>query len=374
MISLNITQESLDHDIGVANEYDYSETPGTGSGLDPFGIHEFYIENNPNIPFINKGLDDTGYYNWYQQPNNGLIIRIGTPLIETEVTSKYKAIFTNDEGIAVTNIVDLIVYEEDQLFVYGPRSNPLAQNGNILSAQWREDNVNNGSFYCICCPRCPPNNVKVALPFRGQQGVFHKLETPPWMYTEGNLFNNGGVAGDPHFEGFDDLFDFHGKAGKFYQLYKSKSLLINCRMNVAYHCQDNGTFMESLYVRSYQNGKEFEVIFAICGTSDTSHAFIPLKDLDKHITMHPSMNEFSKEIKNNNWKNDFGSLVKTDVGDIYLIQSTYLCQPHVNLKFSPNCWEKEATGIIGQTQNRKIRLPNDSFEIPNLNSDNVIFC
>ena len=37
-------------------------------------------------------------------------------------------------------------------------------------------------------------------------------------------------------------------------------LLINCKMAPAYHCKENGTFMEGLYIRSYKNGKEFEDI------------------------------------------------------------------------------------------------------------------
>jgi hypothetical protein len=190
-------------------------------------------------------------------------------------------------------------------------------------------------------------------------------EAGPWptINSNGNLTNNGGGVGDPHFEGFDNLFDFHGQVGKSYQLYKSKSLVINCKMWPAFHCQENGSFMGDIYIRGYKNGKEFEIEYSIRGIADLSHVLTALEEIDNSFLAGQAQTAaFEKEFNNTNWQNDHGMLLETDVGKVYLIHSHYLGQPHVNFKFVPTTYEK-ATGIIGQTYNT-LRIPNEFYEIP----------
>jgi hypothetical protein len=97
-----------------------------------------------------------------------------------------------------------------------------------------------------------------------------------------------------------------------------------------------------------------------------------LKELDNSIlALQAQTPRFEKEFSLNNWQNNHGMYLRTDVGDIYLVHSHYLGQPHVNFKLVPKELEEDATGIIGQTGNMRIRLPNEAFEIDYVEATDV---
>lgn len=340
--------------------------PTAGYESNPQGIA---FRNFGSIDFPLSPIDPTGYYRGYGDASTGYV---GSFLLTTHKISGGNGTYTN------------MGEDDNGFFYYEQSTNPswscANQGGNwvILPRNRR-----------TCQPAVRPG-ISARPRIRGRKTCMNKQACPTkkddpdpdnwdlWFFesfdytdTEVTVENDGGVAGDPHFEGFDKLFDFHGKADRCYQLYKSESLLVNCKMLTAYNCQDGGTFIDGIYIKSYRNGKEFEATFANCGTSDTSHVFVPLSgDLNKYLAKQPSM--FLNEVRNNNWGNDFGVLIETDVGNIYLVHSTYLGQPHINFKFSPSEIENDATGIIGQTGNMKIRLPNELFEIADINSNDIL--
>jgi hypothetical protein len=366
----------------------------TANGGVPFALTAPYFptagyESNPQgIAFRNFGsidfplspVDPTGYYRGYGNASTGYV---GSFLLTTHKISGGNGTYTN------------MGEDDNGFFYYEQSTNPswsCANEGGAGLMLRNEGRVailprNRRNWHPAIRPgasTCPLIRSRNICPNK-QACPTNKDDPDPdnwclwyWEDCDGNetevtVENSGGGKGDPHFEGFDKLFDFHGKADRCYQLYKSESLLINCKMLTAHNCQDGGTFIDGIYIKSYQNGKEFEATFANCGTSDTSHVFIPLEgDLNQYLSQQPSMDKFLNEVKNNNWGNDFGVLIKTDIGKIYLVHSTYLGQPHINFKFSPKEIENDATGIIGQTGNMKIRLPNELFETADINSNDIL--
>jgi len=184
---------------------------------------------------------------------------------------------------------------------------------------------------------------------------------PPPTNPTGTLENNGGGVGDPHFEGFDRIFDFHGEPNKFYQIYKSDTLLINAKTMSAMHCP--GTFIDALFVEGYRDGKYFECFYSLYGIADRWHVFESLDDdFDQNLVARTKA--FRKEYDLGNYFTEDATLVKTDAGKIIFTRSKYLHQMHINFKFMPKYIDEKATGILGQTANMKLRLPNRLFEIP----------
>ena len=337
---------------------------GTGSGNDPYGFYEYWVYNNPNDGYINMGLDAAGYY-WYKQyKSDGNVLRLGF------------FTFSGDDGNGGYSVAYNVAMNNSlwsgsppsAVTVYPTNNNgvPLIKPG-VIRPQ--------GKIYAMgspvgCCGPVGPMDTPPGYQPTPPIIIYPPLNLPPPSPPPPSntpISNTGtntmGGVGDPHFEGFDNLFDFHGEIGKSYQLYKSKSLVINCKMWPAFHCQESGTFMGDIYIRGYKNGKEFEIEYSVRGTSDMYHVLTPLQEIDNSfLSAQAQMLSFQKEFNNDNWQNNHGMLLETDVGNIYLIHSHYLGQPHVNFKYVPTV-EEPATGIIGQTR-KLVRIPNKYYEIP----------
>lgn len=204
----------------------------------------------------------------------------------------------------------------------------------------------------------------------------------PVVTSGGTGVNNGGAEGDPHFEGFDNIFDFHGTPGKYYQLYKSDNLLINAKMIPAYHCQDNGTFMEEIYIKGTKNGTPFEILWSYLGRADVLGLLKKIKKTYKSLlpayrTEKSNIRKYlvggvdGLELKNKpDWEDDEVAELNTDAGKITLSRSQFLSQYCVNFLFTPKEM-KSASGVLGQTMNMKFRLPNELFEIDYINSSTL---
>jgi hypothetical protein len=206
-------------------------------------------------------------------------------------------------------------------------------------------------------PNTLPNATITLIPIPG---------SVPAVLTYPELNNNGGGEGDPHCEGFDKPFDFHGMSGRCYQMYKGDKLFINIQMSHAFHCCDNGTFMSDIYINGTRNGKGYETLWAVNGVADVSGV---LKSIPK--PNKPLLDAYAKnisEFKNGNWVNEQAMEIDDDTARITLTRSRYLGQYCVNFKITPKIIEKNAKGIIGQTWNMKQRLPNELFEVEQINS------
>lgn len=370
-----------DDDLALAHTYAESTTPGESGGddLDPYGLYDYFINGGidgsgtfllPNGPngsgYRNMGLDGNGEFYWKKDGTN-LYCRLSRGSQRLRCRSSHCCPCIADIIPCNANIQCPTCAGHD-IVVAGTIPYPPQQfsSGAIVPPEVDFYLFNRFGKMRFADNDVNPYNMNLFKTLGGGgitgSGSF------------GNMNNNGGAVGDPHFEGFDRPFDFHGEIGKCYQLYKSETLIINTKIAPAYHCQTGGTFMEGLYIQSYKDGKKFEIVFSIWGIADASHVFEPINKLDNNLLAYQAQSKsFKEEFNSNKWNNQKGVVVKTDIGDIYLIQSNYLSQPHVNFKFSLNKLEllEDATGVIGQTQNMKMRLPNESFEVEDIFSKDI---
>ena len=162
------------------------------------------------------------------------------------------------------------------------------------------------------------------------------------------LAGAAGVAGDPHFVGFDGAtFDYEGKENTPYCLYQDNRLLVNAvftKNNI-----DNRTYIGEVFV-SY-DGK---------ATHLNNNNFTANSSVNRMDCIPESLQFVA------------GDVVDTFVQTVRrgkVIVSRMLINGFTHLNVAFNMTPANATGIIGQTSKNKImRIANESFELTSIES------
>lgn len=157
------------------------------------------------------------------------------------------------------------------------------------------------------------------------------------------ISNSGGGGGDPHFMGFDGvLFDFHGKQGSCYNLYKDSIVSVNAKFIKI----KNQTFIGKVSLAVADK----KIVIA----SDNISPFIIMLKHSSRKNSLPRALHFIKGDMTDSY------LLKLPHGNIVVSRTILNDIKHLNVMI--NIYSKKAGGIIGQTLSKK-RRPNEAFEI-----------